>query len=80
MRLLRRFLRETFGQDVVEYALLAAFIGCLGAVAWQNIKTGLGTAYGSWDGCSQQLAQCTPDPSSSGGTTCAPVTCAGGGS
>jgi Flp pilus assembly pilin Flp len=79
MRLVRRFLRDTFGQDVIEYALLAAFIGCLGAAAWAGVKTGIGTGYGNWDSCSQQLAQCTPDPSSSGGTTCPPVTCAGSG-
>jgi Flp pilus assembly pilin Flp len=60
MRLLRRFLCDTFGQDVIEYALLAAFIGCLGAAAWAGVKTGIGTRYGNWDSCSPPVRAAQP--------------------
>lgn len=48
LSLLRRLAIETGGQDLVEYALLTAFIGMAGAAAWDLIRTGLGTVYGSW--------------------------------
>jgi Flp pilus assembly pilin Flp len=46
--LLRRLAIETDGQDLVEYALLTAFIGCTGAAAWALMQTGLGNAYNSY--------------------------------
>ena len=70
--LLRRLVRETTGQDIVEYGLLAAFIGLVGVVAWANIKTGIGDAYSGWGSGVNTLSSCTPDPISSGGG------CAGG--
>jgi Flp pilus assembly pilin Flp len=42
---LRRLFVEENGQDVVEYALLTAFIGFAGATAWDAMRTSLGTAY-----------------------------------
>jgi hypothetical protein len=53
-RELGRLVVETQGQDLVEYALLTAFIGFVGAVAWTAMQTGLGNAYrgfntGVWD-------------------------------
>ena len=65
--LLERLLREEAGQDVIEYALLSAFVGVLGVLAWQNVGTRLGTLYVGWDNGVQDLSSCTPDP---GGTGC----------
>jgi Flp pilus assembly pilin Flp len=47
-RLLRRLAIETDGQDLVEYALLTAFIGFAGAAAWALMQTALGTVYNSY--------------------------------
>jgi Flp pilus assembly pilin Flp len=69
--LLRRFVRETTGQDIVEYGLLAAFIGLVGVVAWANIKSGIGDAYSGWGSGVNQLSICTPDPGDLTGTSCA---------
>jgi len=65
-RLLERFLREDTGQDVIEYALLSAFVGVLGVLAWQNVGSRLGTLYVGWDGGVQDLSSCTPDPGGGG--------------
>jgi Flp pilus assembly pilin Flp len=48
VQLLRRLAIETDGQDLIEYALLTAFIGMAGAAAWNLMQTGLGTAYSSY--------------------------------
>ena len=60
-QLISRVLREECGQDVIEYALLAAFIGTVGIVAWQSIGTGIFNAYEGWDGGVQKLYS-PPDP------------------
>ena len=60
-QLMTRLVREECGQDVIEYALLAAFIGTVGIVAWQSIGTGIGNAYTGWDGGVQKLYS-PPDP------------------
>jgi len=60
--LVLRFVRDENGQDLIEYALLAAFIGAIGALAWQGVRAGLGTGYGRWDSGTQSLSSCTPDP------------------
>jgi len=46
---LRRLLAETDGQDMVEYALVTAFIGFAGAAAWNAMQTSLGTYYGGFN-------------------------------
>jgi len=66
MRMLARFVREEDGQDIIEYALLAAFIGVVGIVAWQNIGVGIKNAYLGWDTGVQNLSSCTPDPGGGG--------------
>jgi Flp pilus assembly pilin Flp len=43
-----RFVREDDGQDVVEYALLAAFIGIVGYVALTGVRTEVLNAYTKW--------------------------------
>lgn len=50
-----RLLVEEAGQDLVEYALLAGFIGVVGIALWQNIVAGIGTGYNSWDTGTQSL-------------------------
>ena len=65
-RLIRQLQREDRGQDIIEYALLAAFIGVVGIVAWQNIGVGVSNAYSGWDAGVQGLSGCTPDPGGAG--------------
>ena len=45
---LLRLLRDDEGQDVVEYALLAATIGLSAAVSFQLILSVIGVAYRGW--------------------------------
>jgi Flp pilus assembly pilin Flp len=45
----RRFLTDEAAQDLVEYALLSAFIGLAGAAAFGILANTLGTAYGNWN-------------------------------
>ncbi len=65
-RLIARLIFEDAGQDVIEYALLAAFIGLVGVVAWQNIGGGMTNALRGWDTGVQGLSKCTPDPGGAG--------------
>ena len=59
-------LREECGQDIIEYALLGAFIGTVGIVIWQNIGIGIRDAYFGWDTGVQSVSACTPDPGGGG--------------
>jgi Flp pilus assembly pilin Flp len=61
-----RFVHDDSGQDIIEYALLAAFIGISAVVAWTNIPPKIAAAYGSWDSNIQTLSSCTPDPGGGG--------------
>ena len=65
-RLILRAIREDSGQDIVEYALLAALIGTVGILTWKNIAGGIGSAYQGWDTGVQDLSKCTPDPGGKG--------------
>lgn len=65
-RALARFLRDEAGQDVIEYALLGAFIGTVGILAWQGIGGGISAAYLNWDAGVQDISSCTPDPGGGG--------------
>jgi Flp pilus assembly pilin Flp len=64
--LVSRFVREDDGQDIIEYGLLAAFIGVVGILTWQNIGVGIKNAYTGWDTGIQNLSSCTPDPGATG--------------
>lgn len=55
------FLHSDAGEDIVEYALLAAFIGIAGAAAWTLLRTTLGSTYDSW------VRDCPPAPASCSG-------------
>ena len=46
--LIRRFIRENAGQDIVEYAFLAAFIGITGYLALNGITSAVGSTYSIW--------------------------------
>ena len=64
--MLRRFLRDENGQDVIEYALLSAFIGVCAVAAWINIPPHIKSAYENWDAGVQNISSCTPDPGGGG--------------
>jgi len=48
--LILRLLRDDGGQDVVEYALLAATIGLSAALSFELIASVIGVAYQGWQG------------------------------
>ena len=47
-RVCRRFASETEGQDLLEYALLAAFIGIAGWAVLLTIPDTIAATYASW--------------------------------
>jgi Flp pilus assembly pilin Flp len=53
--LLVRFVREDLGQDLIEYGLLALVIGTVGILAWDSVRTELGSKYQNWDTGVQDL-------------------------
>jgi Flp pilus assembly pilin Flp len=65
--MLLRFLNDDRGQDLIEYALLASFIGFCAVAAWITIPPAINGAYTNWDSSVQNLSSCTPDP---GGLGC----------
>jgi Flp pilus assembly pilin Flp len=52
---LTRFAADDSGQDVMEYALLTAFIGLAGAAAWSAIAGSLEAAYTGYDNDVQDI-------------------------
>jgi Flp pilus assembly pilin Flp len=58
---LRTFIRDEDAQDLVEYALLGAFIGVVGVVVWSNILSLLGERYTEYNTNVQDL-WVAPDP------------------
>ena len=44
---MRRLLAETEGQDLIEYALLAALIALAAITAMQNLGTAINTKFGT---------------------------------
>ena len=63
---LQRFIQDDTGQDIIEYALLSAFIGVAAVAAWVNIPPAIADAYVRWDADVQDLSKCTPDPGGGG--------------
>ena len=61
---LRHLLQDDRGQDLIEYALLSAFIGVVSIAAWGVIEGRLGGAYTNFDADTQALWE-TPDPAGS---------------
>ena len=61
--ILRRWLTEENGQDILEYALLASFLGFSAVVGIQVIGSAMNTAYTAWDSTAQSDALVeVPDP------------------
>ncbi len=58
---LRELFRRENGQDLVEYALLAAAVVLASVVVWQLIANAIGFAYGGYDSNIQDLWE-PPDP------------------
>lgn len=48
-RVLSRLLVDEGGQDLIEYALLAAFVGFAGIVGYQLIGAAMKTSFESWN-------------------------------
>jgi Flp pilus assembly pilin Flp len=66
-RLLVRLVTEDGGQDLVEYALLAAFIGIAGWAVLMTLPGVIGTTYESWlDPTNGVPGQWDPPPPSAG--------------
>ena len=53
--MLKRFVREEAGQDLIEYALLAGFISLVAVVAITNVGTGVNAVYNNIDGQVQAI-------------------------
>ena len=66
LHLFARLIRDDSGQDVLEYALLGAFIATVGIVAWESIGVRIAAAYTGWDSGVQSLSSCTPNPGGGG--------------
>jgi Flp pilus assembly pilin Flp len=63
MASLRRWYREEAGQDLLEYALLAAFVALAAIVGAQLIGSSMNSVYQGWDAANQDKALVeTPDP------------------
>ena len=53
--MLKRFVREETGQDLIEYALLAGFISLVAVVAITNVGTGVNKVYGNIESQVQKI-------------------------
>ena len=70
-RVVRQFLADESGQDIIEYGLLGALIGIAAVVIWQQLATTVGVVYGDAvampaGGNVQGLSACTPNPDGTG--------------
>jgi Flp pilus assembly pilin Flp len=63
----RRLLRDEDGQDLVEYALLSAFVGFAGLLAMDLILRSIGVTYSSHVTGVDNLWE-SPSPSGAGGS------------
>ena len=55
------FVEDDSAQDLVEYALLGAFIGVVSVLVWQNIATLIGVRYAEYNTDVNNL-WATPEP------------------
>ena len=62
--LVRRFVVEESGQDLIEYALMGAALGLSGLATFGFIVTHMAASYTTWDSGVQNLWQ-LPAPSGS---------------
>ena len=63
---LRRLLADEDGQDLVEYALLAAFIALASIAGINALRAAMFGAYTSWNAATQECWQ-MPAPGAGGG-------------
>jgi Flp pilus assembly pilin Flp len=63
-RLFRRLLTHEAGQDLIEYALLATFVGLVGIAAFSRLEAAIGTAYAAYISSTNNNWQ-MPDPGGS---------------
>jgi len=56
----RRWLADDSGTDLVEYALLATFIGIVGVLGFQAIGNNMNTSYTSWDDAVDSIWEVPP--------------------
>jgi len=61
-RQFRRWLCEEAGQDLIEYALLAAFVGLAGLAGYNAIRTAIGTNYSNTNSSVQDLWEIPAPP------------------
>lgn len=61
-RTLRQLFVDDDGQDLVEYALLVAFVGIALIAAFLALQDAIGNAYTGMDATEQGLGAVTPDP------------------
>ena len=60
---LRRIALEDDGQDILEYALLASFLGFSAVAGINFLSSAMNTAYTAWDNAAQSDALVeVPDP------------------
>jgi Flp pilus assembly pilin Flp len=59
--MLKQLLRDDNGQDLIEYALLAALIALTGVLVLRLLPGVVGSAYGRWDSGVQSKWE-PPDP------------------
>jgi Flp pilus assembly pilin Flp len=62
-RLLARILRDEEGQDLVEYALLATFLGLISIAVFGQVQAAIKSTYLSWNTNNNSNWQ-MPDPGS----------------
>ncbi len=60
--LIREFIDGEQGQDLVEYALLCAFIGLAAVATFAAMQGVMAGTYSSWDSSTQGYEGFTPDP------------------
>jgi Flp pilus assembly pilin Flp len=59
--LVTAFVRDESGDDLIEYALLAALIGIVGVLAFNNLSGKMGNAYIGWNANARdQWKPCPP--------------------
>ena len=59
-RFVANFVEDDQGQDLVEYALLGAFVAIATIVGLKAIEGAISTQYGSWDNGEQLLWEPPP--------------------
>lgn len=61
---IRELLSDEEGQDLIEYALLATFVGLVGAAAFASLRTAIQNTFTSWNSGNNNNWQ-MPDPGGS---------------